>query len=65
MARFAANMRKMSGRTQMIVITHHRGTMEEADVIFGVTMQEQGVSRVLCIDLEEAERSLRRKEGTA
>lgn len=64
-ARFAANMRKMSGRTQMIVITHHRGTMEEADVIFGVTMQEQGVSRVLCIDLEEAERSLRRKEGTA
>jgi chromosome segregation protein len=63
--RFAENMRKMSGKTQMIVITHHRGTMEEADVIFGVTMQEQGVSRVLCIDLEEAERSLRRKEGTA
>jgi len=63
--RFASYMRKMSGRTQMIVITHHRGTMEEADVIFGVTMQEQGVSRVLCIDLEEAERSLKRNEGTA
>jgi chromosome segregation protein len=63
--RFAENMRKMAVRTQMIVITHHRGTMEEADVIFGVTMQEQGVSRVLSIDLEEAERALGRKEGTA
>jgi chromosome segregation protein len=54
--RFAEYMRRMSDRTQMIVITHHRGTMEEADVLYGVTMQEQGVSRVLSIDLEEAER---------
>lgn len=57
--RFAENMRKMSVRTQMIVITHHRGTMEEADVLYGVTMQEQGVSRVLSIDLAEAEKTLK------
>jgi len=56
--RFAENMRKASGKTQMIVITHHRGTMEEADVLYGVTMQEQGVSRVLSIDLAEAEKTL-------
>ncbi|MEL4105540.1 chromosome segregation protein SMC [Oscillospiraceae bacterium WX1] len=59
--RFAENMRKMSGKTQMIVITHHRGTMEEADVLYGVTMQEQGVSRVLTIDLSEAEQTLRKQ----
>ncbi len=59
--RFAENMRKMSAKTQMIVITHHRGTMEEADVLYGVTMQEQGVSRVLSIDLEEAERTLKKE----
>jgi chromosome segregation protein len=58
--RFAENMRKMSSKTQMIVITHHRGTMEEADVLYGVTMQEQGVSRVLTIDLAEAEKTLKK-----
>ena len=58
--RFAMNMRKMSSKTQMIVITHHRGTMEEADVLYGVTMQEQGVSRVLSIDLAEAEKTLKK-----
>ena len=59
--RFAENMRKMSGKTQMLVITHHRGTMEEADVLYGVTMQEQGVSRVITIDLVEAERTLKKE----
>ena len=58
--RFADNMRKMSAKTQMIVITHHRGTMEEADVLYGVTMQEQGVSRVISIDLAEAEKTLKK-----
>ena len=58
--RFADNMRRMAARTQMIVITHHRGTMEEADLLYGVTMQEQGVSRVLSIDLEEAEKTLKK-----
>ncbi len=59
--RFAENMRKMSVKTQMIVITHHRGTMEEADMLYGVTMQEQGVSRVISIDLEEAEKTLKKE----
>jgi chromosome segregation protein len=59
--RFAANMRRMSSKSQMLVITHHRGTMEEADVLYGVTMQEQGVSRVITIDLEEAERTLKKE----
>ena len=59
--RFAMNMRKMSVKTQMVIITHHRATMEEADVLYGVTMQEQGVSRVISIDLEEAELTLRKQ----
>ena len=59
--RFAMNMRKMSGKTQMIIITHHRATMEEADVLYGVTMQEQGVSRVISIDLEQAEQTLKKR----
>ena len=56
--RYAEYLRSMSGETQFIVITHHRGTMEEADVLYGVTMQEKGVSTVLNIDLDEAERSI-------
>ena len=56
--RFAEYMRRMSDKTQMLVITHRRGTMEEADVLYGVTMQEQGVSRIINIDLDEAERTI-------
>ncbi|MDR2615475.1 MAG: chromosome segregation protein SMC [Oscillospiraceae bacterium] len=56
-ARFAAYMRKMSAKTQMVVISHRRGTMEEADVLYGVTMQERGVSRIIVLDLAEAERN--------
>ena len=52
--RFAGHMRRISGRTQFIVITHRRGTMEEADELYGVTMQEKGVSRVIELDLETA-----------
>jgi chromosome segregation protein len=52
-SRFAAYLRKMSSGTQFIVITHRRGTMEEADELFGVTMQK-GISRVLSVDLEQA-----------
>ena len=57
-ARFAAYMRGMSADTQFLVITHRRGTMEEADMLYGVTMQEQGVSKVISLDLQEAERSI-------
>ena len=57
--RYASYMRSMTEHTQFIVITHRRGTMEEADFIYGVTMQEKGVSRVLELDLNEAERTLK------
>ena len=59
--RFADYMRRMSEKTQMIVISHKRGTMEEADVLYGVTMQEHGVSSLLCVDLDEAERHMKSK----
>ena len=57
-ARFAQYMRAMADKTQFIVITHRRGTMEEADALYGVTMQEQGVSRMLSLNLNEMEREL-------
>ena len=46
-SRFASYLRRMSGNTQFIAITRRRGTMEEADVLYGVTMQEEGVSKLL------------------
>ena len=58
-ARFAHYMRSMADKTQFIVITHRRGTMEEADVLYGVTMQEQGVSRMLTINLNDVEKELK------
>ena len=45
--RFASYLRIMNERTQFILITHRRGTMEEADVLYGVTMQDEGVSKLL------------------
>ena len=60
-ARFARYLRGMSDRTQFIVITHRRGTMEEADVLYGVTMQEQGISRLLTINLSDVEQELNLK----
>jgi len=56
--RFSDYMRFMSNKTQMITISHKRGTMEEADVLYGITMQELGVSNILCIDLQEAEKHM-------
>ena len=61
--RFAEHMRKISSRTQFIVITHRRGTMEEADFLYGVTMQEKGVSKVIELDLEEAEKHTEEAAG--
>jgi len=51
--RYARYMRRIAGKTQFIVITHRRGTMEEADVLYGVTMQERGISRVLTINMND------------
>lgn len=45
--RFAQYMRRMTDRTQFITITHRRGTMEESDVLYGVTMQDEGISKLL------------------
>ncbi len=56
--RYARYLRRISDKTQFIVITHRRGTMEEADVLYGVTMQEKGVSRMLTINLNEVEKEL-------
>lgn len=51
--RVARYMRSISDKTQFIVITHRRGTMEEADVLYGVTMQEKGVSKMLAINMND------------
>ena len=59
--RVARYMRTLAGRTQFIVITHRRGTMEEADVLYGVTMQEQGVSKILTINLNDMAKELKIK----
>ena len=59
--RFAKYMRRIAGRTQFIVITHRRGTMEEADVLYGVTMQERGVSKILTINLNDLTKELKIK----
>lgn len=49
-ARYAAYLHRISDRTQFIVITHRRGTMEAADILYGVTMQEDGISKLLKLD---------------
>jgi len=56
--RFAAYLRGLSQKTQFIVITHRRGTMEASDVLYGVTMQEQGISKLLRLDLNQMEEYL-------
>ena len=56
--RFATYLRNLSQKTQFIVITHRRGTMEASDVLYGVTMQEQGVSKLLRLDLAQMEEQL-------
>ena len=53
--RFANYLRKMSDKTQFVIVTHRRGSMEEADVLYGVTMQEKGVSKLLQLNLSQVE----------
>ena len=57
-ARYAQYARRMTANTQFILITHRRGTMEEADVLYGVTMQEKGVSKLLELKTAEVARKL-------
>ncbi|MBC1473266.1 chromosome segregation protein SMC [Listeria grandensis] len=51
--RFSRYLKKFETNIQFIVITHRKGTMEEADVLYGVTMQESGVSKLVSVRLEE------------
>ncbi|MFD6206759.1 chromosome segregation protein SMC [Peribacillus sp. NPDC060253] len=53
--RFSQFLKKFSKETQFIVITHRKGTMEEADVLYGITMQESGVSKLVSVRMEESE----------
>ncbi len=56
--RYAEHMRRIATKTQFVAITHRRGTMEEADELYGVTMQERGVSKIVELDLREAEKHM-------
>lgn len=53
--RFAAYLHKLSDRTQFVVITHRRGTMVSADRLYGITMQEKGISTLVSVNLVEAQ----------
>ena len=55
--RFANYLHKLSNRTQFIVITHRRGTMVSADRLYGITMQEKGISTLVSVNLVEGELS--------
>ena len=56
--KYAQYLRRFTDTTQFIAITHRRGTMEEADVLYGVTMQEKGVSKLLKMNVSEAEQTV-------
>jgi len=51
-ARYATYLKHFSDQTQFIVITHRRGTMEEADILYGVTMQERGVTTMVSVKMD-------------
>ena len=56
--RFARYLKKFSKETQFIVITHRKPTMNQADSLFGVTMEEKGVSKIVSVKLSEVESRL-------
>ncbi len=56
--RFTAYLRRMTGSTQFIIISHRRGTMESADLLYGVTMQQKGVSKLLELKIHEVEEKI-------
>lgn len=57
--RFARYLRNLTDQTQFITITHRRGTMEESDVLYGVTMQEEGISKLLELRATEVAEKLK------
>ncbi len=59
--RFAEYIKRYSDKTQFIVITHRRGTMNAADTVYGITMQERGISKIFELDLSEAEQKIGEK----
>lgn len=61
--RYARFLKKFSSETQFIVVTHRHGTMEHADVLYGVTMQESGISKLVSVRLEETEELLSAENG--
>lgn len=61
--RFADYLHRMNASTQFIVITHRRGTMEEADMLYGVTMQDDGISKILALKTHEVEEKLGMKSS--
>ena len=63
--RFARYLKTFSDQTQFIVVTHRPGTMEQCDVLYGVTMQKQGVSQMLKVELSDAKELADESEGAA
>ena len=59
--RYASYMRTLCQQTQFIIITHRRGTMEGSDILYGVTMQEQGVTKLLALHINEVEEHIKEK----
>ena len=62
-SRYARYLKNLSDHTQFIAITPRRGTMEEADIMYGVTMQEKGVSKLLELDISQVESRLGMKSS--
>ena len=58
LTRFGRFLREFAARTQFIVVTHRKGTMEAVDTMYGVTVEDAGVSRLLSVKLEEIEGQL-------
>ena len=57
-SRFATYLKNYTENTQFIVITHRRGTMEAANILYGVTMQEKGVSKLLSLLIDDVDEKL-------
>ncbi len=55
LARFTEYLCKLSGETQFVLVSHRKKTMELADILYGVTMEEAGVSKLISVRLKEAQ----------